>query len=165
MASVYFDSSVFLSIFNGEPDARSIRGLLRELKNDKVRIYTSILTIQEVSVMSFRVGKQFDDNHAKVDKLARIYTITREVALTCAKLEAQVIDHTPERDRVENRRRKWDCFHIATALFLGCSELYTNDEGMIARKNQLGIKGMNFSPPLPRKIDLFPEGNPEVRIQ
>jgi predicted nucleic acid-binding protein len=44
---VYFDSSVFLAIFMGSDPA--IKALLKELKRDKIRIYTSIITIQEVS--------------------------------------------------------------------------------------------------------------------
>ncbi len=155
MEPAYFDTSVFLAIFNGEPTARGIRGLLRELKRDKVRIYTSIITVQEVSVLSFRAGRPFDDNHSKVGKLARIYTITREVALTAAKLEAQVIDQTPVRDQLDNKRRKWDCFHIATAMFLECRELFSVDDGMLKRKDQLGIKGVSFLPPVPRKLELF----------
>lgn len=157
MSSAYFDTSIFLSIFNGDPSARGIRGLLRELKHDKVRLYTSIVTVQEVSVFSFRAGRAFDDNHSKVAKLARIYTINREIALTAAKLEAQIIDRTPVKDQADNKRRKWDCFHIATAMVLGCQELYSLDEGMLKRKDQLGIKGVNFLLPAPKRIDLFDE--------
>ncbi len=97
MEAAYFDTSVFLAIFNGEANGPAIRALLRELKRDKVKIYTSIITIQEVSVLSFRAGQIYDDNHARVNKLARIQTITREIALTAAKLEANVIDLTQRR--------------------------------------------------------------------
>lgn len=120
MKAAYFDTSVFLAILNGEDAGFGIRALLRELKKDKVRIYTSILTVQEVSVQSFQAGQSYDDNHAKVNKLARVYTISREIALTCAKLEASMKDHMnkaqlTEEERIgQNRRRKWDCFHIAT---------------------------------------------------
>jgi len=105
MTAAYFDTSVFIDIFLATEGAAGIRALLRELKRDKVRIYTSIITVQEVSVLSFRAGRPFDDNHAKVNKMARIQTITREIALTAAKLEAQMIDLTPQKDQIENRRR------------------------------------------------------------
>ncbi|MBV9763130.1 MAG: type II toxin-antitoxin system VapC family toxin [Acidobacteriaceae bacterium] len=160
---VYFDTSVFLAIFNGEPTAKGIRGLLRELKREKARIYTSIITVQEVSVLSFRAGRVYDDNHAKVAKLARLFTANREVALTAAKLEAQIIDQTTEKDQVENRRRKWDCFHIATAMVLGCQYLYTIDDGMLRRKDQLRIKGISFLEPAPRSLDLFASELPTVQ--
>jgi len=92
--------------------------------------------------------------------MARIQTITREIALTAAKLEAQTIDLTPQKDQTENRRRKWDCFHIATAMTLGCSALYTTDQAMLARQARLSIRGIRFMEPLPQGLELFPEGTP-----
>lgn len=118
--------------------------------------------MQEVSVLSFRAGRPFEDNHSKVAKLARIYGIDREIALTAAKLEAQILDKTPQKDQVENRRRKWDCFHIATAMALGCQDLYSADEGMLRRKEQFGVRGLNFLPPAPRRLELF---HTEQRLQ
>jgi len=53
---VYFDSSVFLAIFMGEASGPVIKELLKELRRDKIRIYTSVITIQEVSVKPFRKG-------------------------------------------------------------------------------------------------------------
>jgi predicted nucleic acid-binding protein len=160
MTAAYFDTNVFMDIFLSSPAAPGIRALLRELKRDKVRLYTSIITVQEVSVLSFRAGRAFDDNHAKVNKMARIQTITREIALTAAKLEAQMLDLTPQRDQIENRRRKWDCFHIATAMALGCSALYTTDQAMLARQARLAIRGIRFMEPLPQRLELFPESSP-----
>ncbi|MGA7411386.1 MAG: type II toxin-antitoxin system VapC family toxin [Bryobacteraceae bacterium] len=161
MTAAYFDTSVFIDIFLAADTAPGIRALLRELKHDKVRIYTSIITVQEVSVLSFRAGRPFDDNHAKVNKMARIQTITREIALTAAKLEAQILDLTPSRDQVENRRRKWDCFHVATAMALGCSVLYTTDKPMLAKQGRLKLSGISFLEPLPRGLTLFDEPNPQ----
>ena len=164
MDAAYFDTSVFPDMFVDAATAPGIRALLRELKRDKVRIYTSIITVQEVSVLSFRAGRAYDDNHGKVNKLARIQTITREIALTAAKLEAQILDLTPARDQIENRRRKWDCFHVATAVVLNCSALYTTDKGMLSKQERLSIRGMQFLEPLPRKPELFPE-DPGIRLQ
>jgi predicted nucleic acid-binding protein len=169
--SAYFDTSVFLSILNGEDAGAGIRALLRELKRDKVRIYTSILTVQEVSVQSFQAGQSYDDNHAKVNKIARVYSITREIALTSAKLEASMKDRMKtlqlsEEERIgQNRRRKWDCFHIATAMCLECNCLYSLDEGMLVRRQQFSIGNVQFLRPLPSKMDLaFPDG-PATLIQ
>ncbi len=164
-ASAYFDSSVFLDIFSDAPTAPGIRALVRELRRDKIRIYTSIITIQEVSVLPFRAGKIYDDNHGKINRLSRIQTITREIALTAAKIEAQILDLTPTRDQVENRRRKWDCFHIATAMQLGCSRLYTTDSKMRARQASLSILGIAFLEPLPQGLELFGTSEEEERIQ
>lgn len=154
MLSAYFDTSVFLAIFNKEPSGPQIRSLLRELKHERVRIYTSIISVQEVSVLSFRKGGAGDDNYVKLGKLARIETITREIALLAARIEAQLIDLLPK-DQEDNKRRKWDCFHIATAIHLGCGTLYAEDQKLIKRKNQLSIGGIDFRLPRPKAPDLF----------
>ena len=91
MASVYFDSSVFLAIFKGEPAADGVKGLLRELKKDRVRILTSILTIQEVSVHGFKAGAEEQDQYTRVNKLARVESITKEIAVTAAQFEAHLL--------------------------------------------------------------------------
>jgi predicted nucleic acid-binding protein len=156
--SVYFDTAVFLAIFNGEAEGPTIKALLRELKRDKVKIQTSIITIQEVSVLGFRRGNAATDNHSKVERLARIQTVSRETAMSAAKLEALMID-TASKDAAErakeNKRRKWDCFHIATAIELRCSTLFTSDPCMLALRNRLGITAMQFSQPQPRIRELF----------
>jgi predicted nucleic acid-binding protein len=163
MSACYFDTSVFLAILNGEPTATGIRALLRELKHEKVRIYTSIITVQEASVQVFRAGGRAGDIHAQIAKLARIQTITREISLTSARLEAEILrkmrpHELSEEERIgQNRRRKWDCFHIATALELNCAHLYTLDGKMINRKTHLDLPYLEFLLPSPRRIELFPE--------
>jgi predicted nucleic acid-binding protein len=155
-APVYFDSSVFLSIFMGESSGPVIKQLLQELTRDKTKIYTSIITIQEVSVHAFRKGARPTDNYSKVSKLARIHGLTKEMALGAAKFEAELIDRTPMKEREDNKRRKWDCFHIATAMELGCRTFYATDEKMLKRKEHFGITGMDFSRPFPKTGSLFP---------
>jgi len=155
--TVYFDSSVFLSILNGDSDANKVRDLLAELQEEKIRIYTSIITVQEVSVDAFKDGTVAKDNHAQVKRLARIEGITRDVAITAAKLEAQIVDgyKDPTEKKADNKRRKWDCFHIATAQCLECAWLYSFDVGMLNRESRLKIKKLRFSKPAPLKTDLF----------
>src|ERR1022692_2177517 len=136
----------------GEEDAKGIRSLVRELKKNKVRIYTSIITVQEISVLAFRRGTMADDPLSKVQKMVRFSGVTKEIALTAAKLEAQIKDDLKlpkEEQQNENRRRKWDCFHIATAMYLGCTTLYTSDKKFLGRQSQLGIDSMRFSKPIP----------------
>ena len=157
MDSIYFDSAVFLAIFNGESNGPDIRALLKELKRDKVKIQTSIITIQEVSVLGFCRGQVPTDNHSKVERLARIQGMTRETALNAARLEAMMKDTAPEdsgQKTDENKRRKWDCFHIATAIELKCRTLYTCDPRMLALKERLGISDISFSHPRPRNLGL-----------
>jgi predicted nucleic acid-binding protein len=148
--SVYFDTSVFLNIFVGDASVGpGILALLKELKRDKVKIYTSIITVQEVSVLSFRKGRLAVDYHTKVGRLARIYGITRTGALTAAKYEAHILDSSDS--DASRTSHKWDCFHIATAMELLCKTLYTSDEKMLKRKSQFGITSMDFLKPEPRK--------------
>ena len=150
---VYFDSSVFLAIFMGEASGPSIKALLKELNRDKVKIYTSIITVQEVSVQAFRRGTVAADNYTKVSKLARIYGVNKEIALTAAKVEAQVLDAMKAKDREENKQRKWDCFHLATAMELGCRTFYALDEKLMNRGRQFCV-GMGFAKPVPRALEL-----------
>src|SRR6185437_10908171 len=165
--TVYFDTSVFVEMGTKRSKlAKEIRALLKELDEERVRIYTSIITVQEVSVASFRQGAVAKDTYGDIHAFARIYEITKEVALTAAKREAELKDiaatqeakrpkNKPETeeqkiDRIcTNRRRKWDCFHIATAQTIGCSVIYSTDDGMKKRPAQLGIKGLRIIAPKP----------------
>lgn len=166
MESAYFDTSVFLAIFNGEPRGKEIKELLRELKKDKVKIQTSIITIQEVSVLSYRRGTVAADNHAKVEKLARIQGVSRDVALTAAKLEAHMKDTAANdgEQKDENKRRKWDCFHVASALDLKCITLYTCDPNMLKLRDRLGITVMEFAEPKPRNLVLSLQVRNEAKV-
>jgi len=161
---VYFDSSVFLAIFMGEASGPAIKELLKELRRDKIRIYTSIITIQEVSVQPFRKGAATTDNYSKVSKLARIEGITKDIAIEAARLEARIIDRSKVKDREDNKRRKWDCFHIATAIALGCRTFYALDEKALKRGQQLGLTSMAFGKPEPRSLPLFIEADAGIEV-
>jgi predicted nucleic acid-binding protein len=165
MTPVYFDTSVFLAILAGQPEATKVKGLLAELKADKIRIYTSILTVQEASVSSFMHGNMFADPHTKIARMARIKGVTREIAMTAAKYEANVITLAKkataksEHEKIEdNRRRKFDCFHLATAVAIGCSNFYAFDKKYDGRCKDLGI-AIRVLEPEPKKPTLpFPTG-------
>ena len=72
--------------------AKNIKALMAELKAEKARIYTSIVTVQEVSVAAFRRGTPAKDTYGAISQIARIYEITKEIALTAAKREAELKD-------------------------------------------------------------------------
>jgi hypothetical protein len=122
-----------------------------------VQVHTSIITIEEVSVDHFRKGRMATENYAKVHKLAKIEGITREIALTTAKLEATLLDSSKSLSdaakAAENKRRRWDLFHVATAMALGCEVVYCCDQGFRDRQNRLGLSKMKFLHPTP---DNFP---------
>jgi len=152
---VYFDTSVFLEIVSKKSShSKNIRDLLKQLKDDKSKIYTSILTVQEVSVLSYARGKLARDDYGKIAELARIVGIDKNIALTAAKREAEIKDNARETEVTEKRRRKWDCFHIATAQSLGCSILYTTDKDLLKRRQQLGIEEIKFELPAPQQPNL-----------
>lgn len=151
MAAAYFDTSVFLAVLAKQPQAAKVRSLLDELRADKVRIYTSILTLQEVSVSSFMHSQMFADHHTKLAALARIVGVTKEIALTAAKFEAAILmeakKSAPKADVLfDNRRRKFDCFHIATALAHNCTRLYAFDGKFGPRCKSLGLELLVLTP-------------------
>jgi predicted nucleic acid-binding protein len=162
---VYFDTSIFIEMATrGSKYKKQLRELLQDLQERKVRIYTSIVTVQEMSVASHRKGGIPKDTVGDIRTIARIYTITKEIALAAAKREAELKDlaeeaeskrdaskpltQAQEIDRIcENRRRKWDCFHIATAQILECTVMYCTDTKMQKRPRQLNLKPLQIEPP------------------
>ena len=80
-------------------------------------------------------------------------------ARRAAKLEAQIIDLMKPKPKAEkeddNTRRKWDCFHIPTAMCLGCKVLYSIDQKMLNRRQLLKIRDMDFLPPKATEPSLF----------
>jgi predicted nucleic acid-binding protein len=164
MRPVYFDTSVFLDIFaKTSANKQSIFNLLSELKENKVTIYTSILTVEEASVLTYRRGHVVHDNHALINKMARVWGIDRQIALTTAKHEADIRDmfHGKNDEAEMKQKRRWDCFHIATAQVRECTHLYTTDSGMMKRKAQLSIPDLEIVFPTPNVPTLnFPLSGP-----
>lgn len=182
--TVYFDSSIFLEMgAKKSKHAKNIKKLLKELEDEKVRIYTSIVTVQEVSVAAYRRGAVNKDVYGDVHAIARIYTVTKDVALTAAHREAELKDMSEDEngkrdpkkpetedqklERIcENRRRKWDCMHIASAQLIGCTRMYSTDEKLQKRPAQLGLKNLKIIPPAPTlpsiKGPLFSGGSGNV---
>lgn len=163
--TAYFDTSIFIEMGARKSKYKGkIRELMKELRENKVRVYTSMITVQELSVATFRSGTPARDTYGDVNQIARVYGLTKEVALTAAKNEAWLKELSEKevgkrgRDAPEtqeqklericgNRRRKWDCFHVATAQAVGCQELYTTDEGLLKRPKQLGIGNLKALAP------------------
>jgi len=166
---VYFDTSIFIEMgARKSKHAKNIKTLLTDLKADKARIYTSILTVQELSVAAYRKGSTGRDTYGDINRMARIYGMTKDVVLTAAKREAELKDLAAENESkrdpkkletedekleriCENRRRKWDCFHLATAQLLGCPDMYSTDENLKKRPIQMGIKNLKVVGPEPPK--------------
>jgi predicted nucleic acid-binding protein len=122
-----------------------------------------MITVQELAVATFRAGVTARDTYGDIHSIARVYNLTKEVALTAAKYEALLKDLAEaERNRrdsrketedekleriCENRRRKWDCFHIATAQAAGCTEIYTTDGKLQNRPELLQLRNLKALDP------------------
>lgn len=163
--TTYFDTALFVEMFAKKSKHRkAIRELLQDLEKNRIRIYTSMITVQELAVAAFRAGSVARDTYGDIHSIARVYSLTKEVALTAAKYEAQLKDiaegergkHDAKKGETEdeklericeNRRRKWDCFHMATAQAAGCSEIYSTDGKFQKRPEQLGIKNLKILDP------------------
>lgn len=162
MDSAYLESSVYIAIFNGEDEAREVQALVREIRKERAKICTSILTVQEVSVVCYRSGGTQVDNYSKVERMTdRIYGVNREIVLIAAQLEAQILDRAkatakekPERQQ-ENKRRKMDCFHIATALHLNCHRLYSFDPHFESYATLPIVRSLTIAKPKPKGTELF----------
>ena len=161
----YFETSIFIEMATPRSKQKArIRDLLADFTDRHVHVYTSILTVQEMAVATYRLGTVALDIYGYIRSIARVYTPTKEIALTAAKIEAQLKDianaDANKRDKgkpltvqeqidqaCENRRRKWDCFHIATALVLECDVMYSTDVKLQKRPKQLGLKNLRVLPP------------------
>src|SRR5687767_4783861 len=139
----YLETSIFIEMATPRSKHKtSIREMLGDFTDRHVHVYTSMLTVQEMSVAVYRRGTVARDIFGDVRSIARVYNLTKEIAMTAAKIEAQlkdISDHeASKRDKskpptvqeqidqaCDNRRRKWDCFHIATALVLECDVMYS----------------------------------------
>lgn len=162
---VYFDTSVVIEMLTPRSKVKTrLRALLADLQERNVRIYTSIITVQELSVATHRQGAIAKDTWGDVRQFARVCSITKEIALTAAKREAELKDIVEENEKkqdpkkpltesqkldraCENRRRKWDCFHIATAQVMNCTIMYSTDPDLQKRPKQLGIPNLKIIAP------------------
>jgi len=163
--TAYLDTTIFVEMGTKKSRYKKcIRQLLEDLKKGKVKIYTSVITVQELAVATFRAGARARDTYGDINTIARICGVTKEIALTAAKSEAGLKDMADEElakrdtkrpeteeqrlERIcENRRRKWDCFHLATAQEVGCAELYSTDKNFQKRPGQLGIRSLRVLDP------------------
>ena len=63
--TAYIDTSIFIEIGTKlSKQKKRIRELLKELADDKVRLYTSIITVQEMAVAAHRSGAVAKDTYS-----------------------------------------------------------------------------------------------------
>ena len=89
----YFETSIFIEMVTPRSKHKArIRVLLADFTERRVHVYTSILTVQEMSVAVYRRGTVARDIYGDIRSIARVYNLTKEIALTAAKIEAQLKD-------------------------------------------------------------------------
>src|ERR1035438_10614422 len=75
MKPVYFDTSVFISLFKPEPNVAAIRELLKQLQTDKIRIYTSMILSEHPKAAiqeHLKSGHTFRRNVQDIDSSGRV---------------------------------------------------------------------------------------------
>ena len=97
---VYFDTSIFIEIATPRSKYKKlVRELLQDLQERRVHVYTSILTVQEMSVAVHRKGTVAKDILGDIKSIARVYTMTKEIAMTAGKLEAAIKDIADDKEK------------------------------------------------------------------
>ncbi|HEY4357398.1 MAG TPA: PIN domain-containing protein [Acidobacteriaceae bacterium] len=151
---VYFETSAVLELLNATAKGDHVRDLIAELQSSKTRIYTSILTVQEASILALSRGGTEQAVYDRINQFARIYSIDRQIALTAARLEVAVVKHLRKGQGVQDEarhRRRWDCIHIATAQVLGCTTLFAYDKHFATRSRQIDLSMLRIEQPRPRQ--------------
>ena len=127
---VYWDTCVFLELIEGDESRRhGIEAVLNEAEKGNVHIYTSTLTIAEVTHakserQSHTLDKDVEDRiNAMWDDSSVFILVDVFVGIG---LDAQRI----VRDAIKNVAKisPPDAIHLATAVRLGCKEFHTFDE-------------------------------------
>lgn len=129
--TAYFDSSLWVAILAEETTVDDVTTLIQEIKRDRGRILTSILTLTEISVRAYSQDPQkVTEGMTLVSAAAAICNLTQEVALLTAKIEAQFMTSVWSAEGA-NLRRRWDALHLATAAPFKADVFYTFDKRLL----------------------------------
>lgn len=160
---LYWDSDVFLSYFEGNPDRLpNIRTILGEVERDpNALIVTSSLTIVEVAYLaSERSSKQLDsktlraiDNFWRNHFIIRIVELNEEIARRARNLVRLAAEKKWNDDQNWRKLKPPDAIHLATAAWAGVEILHTyNLRDFEQYAPLVGIKVENPTPLQPRLL-------------
>lgn len=117
---VYFDTNIFIYIFEGSPEYQSsVKTILELAESEDIEIFTNEITLGELLVFPFK---------NKLEGIARTYIealnnpdfvtltpTTQDIHIKAAKMRAQYGMKYP------------DAVHVASALSSGCDVFLSND--------------------------------------
>ncbi len=127
---IYWDTCVFLELIEGDETRRhSVEAVLKEAEKGKLHIYTSTLTIAEVThAKSERQSHTLDKDVE--EKIRAMWIDTSVFILTDVfigiGLDAQQL--VREAIKMSFKISPPDAVHLATAARLGCKEFHTFDQ-------------------------------------
>ncbi|MBW1673941.1 MAG: type II toxin-antitoxin system VapC family toxin [Deltaproteobacteria bacterium] len=136
----YWDSDVFLGLFNKEEDkVDKCRGVIELAEGDEIKIVTSALTLTEVVWIKGlpRLSEESEDTIRRFFEQG--YIAVRPVDRVIAEDARQLI--------WKHGVQPKDAIHVATALELGISVLDTFDGGLHKLDGKLGNPTLRIGPP------------------
>jgi predicted nucleic acid-binding protein len=130
--AAYFDSMLWLAILADEATAGDVTTLAQEIKSEKGgRVLTSIMTLTEISVRAYRdEPARVQEGIELVSSVAAICSVSREIALLTAEIEARFMT-TVWSGADGSRKRRWDALHLATAVAYDADVFFTYDRGLL----------------------------------
>ena len=137
MSKVFFDTNVFIYMFEGlEPNRSRVLAIRKRMLNRGDRIVTSAMTLGEILVKPTKLGQtslieQYDQ---AVRSAAQVVNFDAQIAWRYASL------------RATHNIRNADAIQLACAAHLGVDLFITNDQHL----HKLDVPGIGFIAPLER---------------
>lgn len=126
---VYWDSCVFLSMIEGDAERMDgIHSVLDEMKQGRIKIYTSVLSIAEVTFVKTEREKNALDK-AVEERIAALWQPGSPFVLVDVFREIVIDSQKLVRDSLKHGMtiKPPDAIHFATARRVGCSDFHTFD--------------------------------------
>ena len=140
MALTYWDSCLFLDYLNATPNGVEIVSpLVDAARAAEFTIVTSTLSLAEVAYVRRELREGLDpkvedgiDNMFRDESLLTLVEYDQEIGADARRLIRRTVSE-------DKRLKPADAIHLATAIAVGASVLYTFDLGLIGYANSLGV--------------------------
>lgn len=136
----YWDSCLFLDYLNATPNGKEIVApLVDEARRGGFTIVTSTISLAEVAYVSKELTEGLDpqiddaiDNMFRDGSLLTLVEYDQEIGADARRLIRRTVSE-------DKRLKPADAIHLATAIAVGASVLYTFDSDLIGYANTLGV--------------------------